>query len=110
VFLIIPLAMARAYLVDLPVHAGRPIVEDLHSVHPDIAFPRVGVLGVHAWQGNKSTPVSRPAQENRQVTQRKVSGILESTHDFFAGTVRNAPRPRVKKIDPLPQQRPAFAN
>src|ERR1700730_4710305 len=64
-FFVVPPAVARADFVNLPMHAGRPIVKDLHSVHSKIALSCVRISGVDNRQRNKSSAVSGPTEENR---------------------------------------------
>ena len=47
---VIALAVARADLVHLPVHAGGAVVVDLHAIHAEIALAGVGVARVDVRQ------------------------------------------------------------
>ena len=67
-------------LLPLPVHARSLLVIDLHAVHADIALAAFPIAGDHAWQGDKSPGVLRPALQNREVEQRE---FIPANH-FFA--------------------------
>ena len=60
----------RAPLVPLPVHAGRPVVVDLHAVRADVAHAGLGVFRENHRQGDVRTAVVRPAGQNRDLVER----------------------------------------
>ena len=53
--------MARADLLQLPVHAGGAVVVNLDAIHADVALAGVGVFGDDAGQRDEAAAVERPA-------------------------------------------------
>ena len=51
----------RPILVKVPVHASRPVIVDLHTVHPPILGARIKILCAHDRKGEKTSPISWPA-------------------------------------------------
>ena len=64
--------MARADLVNLPMHSGRALVVNLHPVDADIAGAGLGISRVHICQRDETPAIFRPAFQNRQIGQGKL--------------------------------------
>ena len=93
--------MPGARLVDMPVHACRTVVEELHAVHADVAHARLGIDRVHHWQGYETPAIGRPALQDRKRRERRLSTRL---HDLLAFA---PPRHRTREPAGHPgQQRP----
>ena len=81
---VLRLAVVRgAALVDVPVHARGPLVEDLHAIHAAVALAGLRVLGEDQREGDVPAGVLRPALEDGDAREgRRVP------HDhLLAGTV-----------------------
>jgi len=61
--------VARADLLELPVHAGSAVVVNLDAIHADVAFAGVGVFRDDAGEGDEAAAVEGPALEDGQVGQ-----------------------------------------
>ena len=85
------IVMPGPRLVDMPVHARRMVVEDLHAVHADVAHARLGIDRVHHRQGYETPAVGRPALQDRKRRERRLSTRL---HDLLAFA---PPRHRTRK-------------
>ena len=53
--------MARADFMNLPVHRGGSLVENLHAIHAEIARAAVGIFRVNVRQSNETAAILRPA-------------------------------------------------
>ena len=67
-FVVTP-AVARADLLQLPVHAGGAVVVNLDAIHADVALAGVGVFGDDAGQRDETSAVQRPAFLDGEVEQ-----------------------------------------
>src|SRR6266850_2049267 len=93
-----PSKMLRAMFLSLPVHSGRPLVVDLHPVHPHVALPRFWILGEYEWKRDKASAVLRPAFQNWKIEKIDVASLL---NDFLAGPGFYAPweeRPQFRQL------------
>ena len=68
--LIITPPMTRADFLQLPMHAGRAFIVDLHAVNADIAFARVGIFRHDARQGDETSAIEGPAFLNGKIEER----------------------------------------
>ena len=91
--------MARADFVNLPMHSGRALVVDLHSINANVARACLGIARVYIRQGNETAAVFRPALQDGQISQRKL--ILNLMHDLLAGSFFHLFRPRVQQVNSL---------
>src|SRR5438093_3627363 len=98
---VITFAVARAYLMKLPMHCGRGLVIDLHPVNADVARAGLRVARMHIWQGNETPAVFWPAFENRKIPQRKGFGIAKLVHDFLARCFADRFWTRMQQMDSL---------
>ena len=84
-------------LLSLPVHARGLAVVNLHAIHADVALARSRIARVHAWQGDETAAIVRPAFEDREIVEiellapdhllaRRVLGA----HSFGKGTGERA--------------------
>ena len=64
---VIAAAVARADLLELPVHAGGAVVVNLDAIHAHVAFAGVGVLGDDARQRDETAAIERPAFLNGKI-------------------------------------------
>src|SRR5207244_3332398 len=101
------LAMSRADLVKLPVHAGRVSIVNLHPVDADVAGPRLGVARVHICQRDETSAVFRPAFEDRQIFQGKIS-IFHAMDDFLTRRIVYGSWARMQEMNSLFEQVQAF--
>ncbi len=67
--LLVAAHVAAPGLVQLPVHAGRARVVDLHAVAADVARPLVGIARDHHRQRDVGAAVAWPGREHRQLGQ-----------------------------------------
>ena len=93
-------------LVDLPVHSGRPSIIDLHPIHADIAVAGVGVLGEDGRQRDEAPAIVRPALEDWQIVQGKISARL--VNDLLAGGGADVARFGVDDINAIAEERESF--
>src|SRR6267142_2857163 len=93
-----PSKMLRAMFLRLPVHSSRPLVVDLHPVHPHVALPRFWILREYEWKRDKASAVLRPAFQNWKIEKIDVASLL---NDFLAGPGFYAPweeRPQFRQL------------
>lgn len=70
--------------MNLPVHSGGLGIVNLDSIHPEIAFPGIGILGVNTGQRDEASAVVRPTLEDRQIEQSgQCFGGFGSGNRFF---------------------------
>ena len=77
--------MLGADFLALPVHAGRPLVINLHAIHAHVALAGLGIAGHYTWEGDETSPIVRPALQYGEIEQRKVIAL----DDFLAGAGLN---------------------
>src|SRR5437016_1474072 len=90
--------MLRAMFLRLPMHPSRPLIVDLHSVHPHVALPRFGILGKYEWKRDKAAAILRPALQNWEIEEIDVASLL---NDFLATSGIHAPweeRPQFRQL------------
>ena len=68
-FFFLMLKVARADFMQVPVHASRARIEDLHTIEADVARALNRVIRKNHRQSDEGSAVSRPASENRQNVQ-----------------------------------------
>ena len=99
--------MTRADFVNLPVHSGRPLVVNLHSINANVACARFRIARVHVRQGNETAAIFRPAFQDGQISQRKL--IVDLMYDLLARAFFHLFRPRVQQVNSLFEQSKTFA-
>ena len=67
--------MFSTNFLPLPVHAGRALVINLHSVHTDVALAGFGIARDHAGQRDEASSIFGPALQHREIQQRKVIAL-----------------------------------
>ena len=82
-------------LVDLPVHAERLVVEDLKTIHADVALARDRITREDHGQCDVAPRVSRPAADDRQRRQR---GPVRFD-DLLTGRRAHALGPRLDEVE-----------
>ena len=75
--------MLRPVFLRLPVHSRRPLVVNLHSVHPHIPLSGLRISREHQRKCNEAPAILRPAFEDGKVEQVDVTSLL---NDFLAGS------------------------
>src|ERR1039457_1122786 len=65
----------------LPMHSRRTFVVDLHPVHPQIAFPRLGVARGDQGESDETPGIFGPALQDGEIEQ----GEIVALDDLFAG-------------------------
>ena len=73
--------MLRSVFLRLPVHSRRPLVVNLHPVHPDISFPGLWIPCKHQRKCDEASAILRPAFENGEGQEVHVTSHL---NDFLA--------------------------
>ena len=61
--------MARTMFVGLPVHRGRRVVEDLHSIHAAIPLARFRILAEDQREGDETAGILWPALKDGEFKQ-----------------------------------------
>jgi hypothetical protein len=96
----VPPRLSRAVLVLLPVHPGRVPVEELHSVHADVAPAGDRIARNDQRHGDEATRVLRPALEDRELFE--IDGV-SGLDDLLAGRILDRLRKDRTEIGDLRQ-------
>src|SRR6516164_1980290 len=93
-----PSEMFGAVLLRLPVHPGRSLVVNLHSVHAHISLAGLRILRKHEWKGDESSAILGPALQYRKVQQVDVVSL---PHNLLAGSLLHTfrkERPQLRQL------------
>ena len=91
--------MARADFMQMPVHAGRALIEYLHAIETDVSHAIDGIFGKYHRERNERAGVTRPAGQDRQDVQ-----IRFAINDFLAGAFFNHLGRNPSELDQLAEQ------
>src|SRR5690349_23874463 len=61
--------MPCADFLQLPMHAGRALIVNLHPIHADVALARIWILCHDARQRNETAPIERPTFLDGKIQQ-----------------------------------------
>ena len=83
---VIAFAVTRPHLVDLPVHRGRALVENLHAIHADVARAGFRIARVHIRERDETAAVFWPAFQDRKIAKsdRSRCWMLDADARFLA--------------------------
>ncbi len=105
--LLAPFRCARvveaAALADLPVHARRPRVVDLHPVDPEVVAGSVGIFGVNEGQSQEGATVLGPRGDDRQPAEIDATGLYFA-HRPRSGRLCTKPQTRGHQVPRRPQR------
>ena len=76
----------------MPVHTGRMVIKELHTIHSHIGNTRFGIFGADHREGDKGASIGCPRGEYRESTE---VGILATPHYLLtlSPTTRLARKP-----------------
>src|SRR5206468_6569396 len=66
---VITLAVARTYLVHLPMHCGCLFIVNLHPINADVTRPAFRISRMYIWKSDETPAVFWPAFEDREIEQ-----------------------------------------
>ena len=93
-----------AALANLPVHAGRRAIVDLHPVHAEVVPRLLGMLRINQRKGDEGPAVLGPARQHRQAIEPDVR------RDHFAHRAGGDPlRADLEQIRPMSRAPQSFA-
>jgi hypothetical protein len=75
--------VGAAALLNMPVHPGGPLVEDLHAVGPAVAHTGLRILGEDHREGDAAAGIDRPALQDGDAGERRVV----PDDDLLAGAI-----------------------